>query len=123
MGVGASLIPDIFPNRSRDVIGDCTESMLRGCGAPDHLREWFAIVERTSTRANVLPKYARWLCLQHYWRLLHRRYPTALHRKKERLVAVFAQFLDVSTDTVEADLRDIAERLGSGWEQRGAARP
>lgn len=123
VGVAVSLIPDIFPNRSRDVIGDCTESMLRGCGAPKHLSDWFAIVERQSTRANVLPKYARWLSLQHYWRLLHRRYPLALHRKKERLVGVFAEFLDVSPDTVEADLRGIEGRLGSGWEQRGAARP
>lgn len=117
-GVVTCSIPDIYPTRGRGLIDATMEDALRGRGAPEHLQEWFQIVRRSSATANVLPMYARWFRLQHYWRLLHRRYPEPLHRKKRVLIEVFATFFEISSDTIKSDLRRIEERLGSGWDRR-----
>lgn len=117
-GVATMSVPDIYAVRGRGLIEETLEDALRGRGAPCHLQGWFEIVQQSSTMANVLPMYDRWFRLQHYWRLLHRRYPAALRRKKRALIYAFACFLEVSIDTLKADLRRITGRLGAGWEQR-----
>lgn len=117
-GVATMSVPDIYAVRGRGLIEETLEDALRGRGAPCHLQGWFEIVQQSSTMANVLPMYDRWFRLQHYWRLLHRRYPAALRRKKRALIDAFACFLEVSIDTLKADLRRITGRLGAGWEQR-----
>lgn len=117
-GVVILSVPDIYAVRGRGLIAEMLEDALRAQGAPDHLQEWFQIIKQSSTKANVLPMYGRWFRLQHYWRLLNRRYPQALRRKKHALVATFASFLSISVDSLKADLRRITDRLGDGWEQR-----
>lgn len=117
-GVVTSSIPDIYPTRGRGLIDATIEDALRGRGAPEHLQEWFQIVRRSSAKANVLPMYGRWFRLQHYWRLLHRRYPEPLLRKKRVLIEVFATFFEIGGDTIKSDLRRIEDRLSSGWERR-----
>ncbi len=117
-GVVTSSIPDIYPARGRGLIDATMEDALRGRGAPEHLQEWFQIVRRSSAKANVLPMYGRWFRLQHYWRLLHRRYPEPLDRKKRVLIEVFATFFAIGGDTIKSDLRRIEDRLSSGWERR-----
>jgi hypothetical protein len=117
-GVVTSSIPDIYPTRGRGLIDATMEEALRGRGAPEHLQEWFRIVRRSSATANVLPMYHRWFRLQHYWRLLHRRYPESLHRKKRVLTEAFATFFEIGFDTIKADLRRIEDRLGSSWDRR-----
>lgn len=117
-GVVTSSIPDIYPTRGRGLIDATMEVALRGGKAPEHLQEWFQIVRRSSATANVLPMYHRWFRLQHYWRLLHRRYPEPLHRKKQVLTEVFATFFEIGFDTIKSDLRRIEDRLGSGWDRR-----
>ncbi len=122
-GVVSASIPDIYPTRGRGLMDEVIEDGLRGQGTPEHLLEWFQIVRQSSTGKNVIPMYDRWFRLQHYWRLLHRRYPESLRRKKRRLIEAFIDFLDIRIDTLKADLRRISIRLGSGWEQRFAAGP
>ena len=99
------------------------EESLRIKNGSVHLMEWFKIVQKSNTAKKVIPTYERWFRLQHYWRLLHRRYPQPLRRKKEALIQAFASYLGVSDATVKTDLRRISTLLGTGWEHRFAELP
>jgi hypothetical protein len=100
-GVLSVSIPDIYPTRGQGLMD---RSIEEGLGS-------------------LLPMYDRWFRLQHYWRLIHRRYPEAIRRKKLALVNAFASFLNTSLDTLKSDLQRIAFRLGPGWERRFEIRP
>ncbi|MDB5336612.1 MAG: hypothetical protein JWN70_2231 [Planctomycetaceae bacterium] len=117
-GIVFASIPDIYPTRGRGLLDETIEDALHGRIGPDHLSDWFQLVSKTSASKNVIPAYDRWFRLQHYWRLLHRRYPQSIHRKKEPLIQAFACFLHVSIDTIKSDLRRISSQLDSGWEKR-----
>lgn len=117
-GVVQVSVPDISSTRGRGLMDNAIEQAARGGEIPEHLRSWMRLVDRSNPAANALPKYSRWFRLQHFWRLIHRRYGQVLARKKGALMGVFAEFLEVSEDTIKTDLADIGKALGPGWEGR-----
>ena len=116
-----TMVPDIFPTLGRGLIDDSLEDALRGGRLPEHLAGWMRIVRRQNQAKNVFEKWERIFRLQHYWKVLHQRYSQALRRKKTALIAAFAEFFDVSSDSIKNDLNAIARNLGAGWETRCAS--
>lgn len=111
-------IPDIYSTPGRGPFNEMIEDALRGTARPENLNEWLRIVQSGNMGKKVIPMYERWFRLQHYWRLLHRRYPDPLRRKKSALIEAFAMFFDVSIDAVKSDVQKIGDLLGSDWERR-----
>jgi len=107
--------PDICSVPSRDNLREILEQTLRDVSAPDYLKEWFDIVHSGNVAKNQILRYARIFELQHYMRVLHARHANGLRRKKTALKTVFAEFLDVSDDSIERDLSRIESRLGPDW--------
>ncbi|MDB5348490.1 MAG: hypothetical protein JWP89_6867 [Schlesneria sp.] len=117
-GILKASIPDIYTTPGRGPFHEMIEDAIRGTTAPENLHEWLAIVRSGNLGKKVIPMYERWFRLQHYWRLLHRRFPEPLRRKKTRLIEAFATFLNVNTDTIKLDLRKIEDLLGHEWQRR-----
>ena len=105
-------IPDICTVPSRDKLRELLEEALRDRSGPDHLAEWFGIVQSDNAAKNQIPRYARIFEVQHYLRALYARHPAALERKKSALIVAISGYLGVSDDTIERDLSFIADRLG-----------
>jgi hypothetical protein len=118
LGCFNASIPDIYTTPGRGLVHEMIEDAIRGARAPENLKEWRGIVRSGNLGKKVIPMYERWFRLQHYWRLLQRRYPKPLRRKKTRLIEAFATFLNVKIDTIKLDLRKIEDLLGSEWERR-----
>ncbi len=108
-------IPDICPVPSRDSLRNILEEALRKRSAPDHLAEWFQIVQSDSVAKNQISRYARIFEIQHYLRTLYARHETALNRKKSALTVALAEYFGVSDDSIERDLTLIARRIGAKW--------
>ena len=113
-------IPDIFPVQSRDELREILEEALRTRESPAHLSGWFEIVNSANAAKNQIARYARIFELQHYLRALHARHAEALVRRKTALTNALAEFLKVSTDTIDRDLDLISKRLGTDWLQVSA---
>ena len=111
-------IPDIYPTQGTGVINEIMEDVLHEHHGSSHLTEWMKFIGKSNTVKNALPAYGRRFQLQHYWRILQHRYPSELHRKKGVLGHAFADYFDVSEDTIKGDLRFIQKRLGSDWMNR-----
>ncbi|MEW4529426.1 hypothetical protein [Maioricimonas sp. JC845] len=111
-GVCSTSLPDIYPTLGRGAMDECLEDALRGAGQPPHLAGWMEIVEKDNPAKNRIGKLARQFRLQHFWRILHQRHDTALSRRRKALRHCFAEFLNVSEDTVRSDLREIECCLG-----------
>lgn len=108
-------IPDICPVPSRDELRKILEEALRQPNAPDYLAEWFEIVHSDNVAKNQILRFARIFELQHYLRALYARHGATLKRKKSALVLALSEYLGVSDDTIERDLKFIADRLGPDW--------
>ena len=108
-------LPDTYPVPSRDTLREIVEEALREVSPPDHLAEWFEIVHSDNVAKNRIAHYVRIFEIQHYMRALHIRHASTLQRKKSLLTTVLGEYLHVSGDSIERDLRLIASRLGSDW--------
>jgi hypothetical protein len=109
--------PDIAPIPSREELRDILEDALRGRESPEHLQGWMEIVAGNNTARNQIARYATIFELQHYWRVLCRRYPEIQEGNVERLRFAFAEFLEVSDGKIAADLSLIRDQLGTNWAQ------
>lgn len=118
---GAFCLPDTFPVSSRDDLRNILEDALRGSEGPDHLKDWQALIARDNSAKKPLGKFARLFEVQHYWRILRRRHPRAIHRKLGLLKVALSEFLKMSTDSIHRDLLFIGQRLGKDWFDRGGS--
>ena len=116
-GAASIVLPDIVPVSGRGVLLGAIEDAVHGAQVPDHLSGWQRIIGWKNPAKNAIERFSRLFALQHYWHLLHSRHPAAVKRNTTRLTAVFAEFLEVSDDSIRKDLRFIARRLGKGWER------
>jgi hypothetical protein len=111
-------LPDIVPVSTRGVLAETIEDAIHGPRQPEHLTPWLCIVKRDNTAKNMIARYARLFGLQHYWRLLFARHSDAVVGNKGRFVAAFAEFFNLSSDSIRKDLMFVGQRLGKGWERR-----
>lgn len=82
----------------------------------EHLNEWMALASpKSHGELQMLSRFGRIFRLQHYWRILYKRHSEALEHQIERLRYAFADFMEVSDDTIKDDLRLIKNRLGADW--------
>jgi hypothetical protein len=116
-GVRVISIPDISPISGQGNVVETLEDSLRGGDHPQHLAEWLDIASRENVAKNMLPAYERQFHLQHFWRVLQHRFSDAFARRKTALRDAFAEYLRVSEDTIKGDLKSIAQRLGTDWDQ------
>ena len=116
---GATIfLPDTVPVATRGILLKALGDAVHGQRPPTHLLEWHRIIRRQNPAKNAINRYGRLFSLQHYWRHLHARHPAAVRRNTGRLRTAFAEFYDVSEDSIRKDLTFIARRLGRGWERR-----
>lgn len=108
-------VPMTLPLPAADELRDMLEQARSIQRPPQHLADWLELVANGSNEKHSLVRYARLFELQHYWRVLHQRYAAACHRRVLPLETAFAKHLDVSRETVHADLQFIRGRLGRQW--------
>lgn len=111
-------IPDIYPTQGTGMINEIMEDVLHEHHGSPHLTEWMAFIGKGNTAKNGMPAYGRRFQLQHFWRILTHRYPSELHGKKGVLCNAFADYFNVSEDTIKGDLRLIRKNLGNDWMNR-----
>lgn len=119
---GVFVLPDIYPVPSRDQLRGLLEDALHTGNAADHLADWMALVAGENAVKTPFIKFARLFEVQHYYRLLHHRHASALHRKLAAVKEALAAFLGVERRTINEDLAFIKERLGPAWVERGRDR-
>lgn len=115
IGGGVFYIPDIFPIPTRDDLREILEEELRFDDLPDHISPWGEIVSSVNKAKNRIERFGRLFEMQHYMRALHTRHSRALYRKKSAVILAMAAFFGISEDSIESDLREIADRLGKDW--------
>ena len=115
---GVFYIPDTMPIPSRDQLRGMLDDALHSGGKPDHLAEWMEIVRAGNMARNQMDPFVRHFELQHYWRILHQRHASAVHRNVGKLEAAFAKILAVGTQQIHSDLIAVRKRLGSDWLDR-----
>ena len=84
-----------------------------------HEAEWRQLTDSGNSGKKSLDRFARYFRVQHYWRVLHTRYPDAM--TKASLTSIrhcLADYLDLTPETLRRDLRDIDKRLGLDWALR-----
>ena len=113
-----ALLPDTIPMGGTGLMAEILEERRQHASDNAHLTEWLEIVSQRNPAKNQIDRYARLFRLQHFWRALHLRYPNELDRNKARMRQAFANWFQVSDDTIKQDLRLIHDRLGAGWDQR-----
>ena len=110
--------PDIFPLYARDELRDLLASALASSNTTDHLSGWLSIVASQNRAKNQITALERRFRLQHFWRLLRERHPTAFARRVYRIEAAFADYFGVNDSTIRLDRHKIAEALGNDWDSR-----
>jgi hypothetical protein len=115
---GVFFLPDTMPIPSRDQLRGQLDNALHRDKGLDHLAEWLDIVRADNMARNRMDPFIRYLELQHYWRILHQRHASAIHRNTGSLEAVFGEILNVSTKQIHTDLIAIRRKLGSKWLHR-----
>jgi hypothetical protein len=116
---GVFHLPDTYPIPSRDELRAMLDEALHSGEEVPHLAGWREIISARNPARNRIDRFARVRQLYHFWALLHHRYADRLVGRIEALQTVFAEYLNVSLDTIRGDLRLIGERLGAGWERSG----
>lgn len=115
---GLFLLPDILPIPSRDQIRKSIDDARRSTNGSNHLAGWFKIIRLGNQAKNQIDRFARVFIVQHYWRTLKSRHAEALSRNTGKLELAFAQWLEVSEETIHQDRLMIARRLGRNWSIR-----
>lgn len=118
MGSTAALIPDTFPVSGTGAVAEAMQDGAHGGAKPEHLADWLHIIAKDNTAKNAIGRFARLFRLQHFWRVLHNRHSAVLQRRSGRLIMAFADYLNVSDESIRKDLRWIKQRLGSEWHLR-----
>lgn len=116
---GVFHIPDTYPIPSRDELRAMLDESLHSASDATHLKEWHEIVGAGNSAKNQIESYARVRQVYHFWALLHDRYDKNLAGKVERLSSAFADYFEVSEETIRRDLRLIGQRLGPEWPTSG----
>ncbi len=105
-------VPDIAPLPDRDELRQLLEENVRQtAGNAEHLREWIELIRSDTQGKRPIIKFARWYALRHYHQLLTSRHQQSLSNCKQKIMLAFSEFFDVSQDTIDRDLREIADRL------------
>jgi hypothetical protein len=97
-------LPDIVTLPSRDELRESIEHARDRCQKVEHLQGWFELIRSDSAARNQLDRLSRIFELQHYWRILHNRHATALIKSIGKLEIAFAEWFDVSPETIHGDL-------------------
>ena len=109
-------IPDIAPLPDRDELRQMAEDLIRQTTKDSpHLTEWFKVVAHDNQGRKTLHRYARWLPLQHYLRVLHGRYTDHLKGANQAVADAVGEFLEFSSNQLRRDLADIRAGLGEKW--------
>lgn len=106
--------PDTFPIPSRDLLREVLDDALRA-DPQEHLREWTALIARDNAAKKTINRFGRLFELQHYCRVLHEQHCAALTRNVGRLKAAFAQYFEVTPETIHADFGFLRRRLCDRW--------
>lgn len=116
-GMRGIVIPETMPlpggSDLRNLLGASSEG-----SAPEkspHLLEWLQLISSHNSGKRKLERYSRLFKLQHYFRLLQRRYSEALKRKTVKLHFAFARYFGVTEEVIKADLQFIRKQLGRDW--------
>lgn len=116
---GLIVVPDTFPVPSRDEFRRMLDDALHR-SPPEHLADWMMIIASDNTAKQAISRFARLFELQHYWRVLHHRHPSAFRRKTTVLKQIFASYFETGEQSIHQDLIEIRRRLGDDWIERGA---
>jgi hypothetical protein len=111
-------LPDTIPLPSRDELRDSIEDSRARQRNSGHLAEWFKYIRPNNSARNQLDRFSRIFELQHYWRILNERHGDALTNSIGKLEHAFANWFDISRESIRGDLIRIRQRLGSNWMQR-----
>src|SRR4029078_3223527 len=103
---------------SRDQLRELLNKARRDLPKAEHLDEWHNIIRSENAARNQLDRFCRIFDLQHYWRALFQRHQDKLKGKIGTLEIAFANWFEVSRETVHGDLITIRRRLGKAWLER-----
>jgi hypothetical protein len=109
--------PDTMPIPAETEIRDVLQTAIQQPGG-EHLAEWQRLTFSGNAAKKTLPRYSRIFELQHFYALLMSRHGESLKRTKQQLARVFAEYFDVSEDTIKRDLKLIQQNLGKSWFHR-----
>ncbi len=96
--------PDIFPIDGDGILSNILNDASQSNDAP-HLSSWRTVISRDSRLKKRVDSFARRFEFQHYWRVLNERYPNELAKSVNALDSCFAEYFDVSADTIRSDRR------------------
>jgi hypothetical protein len=111
-----AIIPDTMPLPEESLLRKRFEAARQQKDLP-HLQEWTSIIAASNPGKSTFDPYARLFEIQHYLRSLILRHPRVFFRKKRALEEAFADFFQVSRDTIYRDLGQLCERLGCNIDQ------
>jgi len=119
MGAGGVFyLPDTMPIPSRDQLRGMIDNALHKGDKPEHLAEWLEMVDAANLAKNRLDPYMRYFELQHYWRVLHERHRSTIHRKFGSVEEVLAGVLGCGSQQVKRSMNAIRKKLGKDWLDR-----
>lgn len=99
-------IPDTFPIPGTGFVVDQLNNSRK---TPDagHLSSWQDLTSNRKGNTRPFESLARQYQLQHYWRVLKTRYPKETRRKRKDFSCIFAEYFDVSQDTILRDFKKL----------------
>ena len=115
---GVFFLPDTMPIPSRDQLRGMLDHALHKGEKPEHLKGWLDIVGADNMAKNRMDPYIRMFELQHFWRILHNRHASAIHRRTGKLEEAFGKVFNVGTQQIKSDLANIRKQLGIEWLDR-----
>ena len=104
-------VPDTFPIFGTGQMAERLSDAQIDSGA-SHLSAWLELTSKASVNSRPFKSLARQYPLQHYWRVLRSRYPKETHRKQQVFSHVFAEYFDVSQDSIRRDFQSLRRTSG-----------
>ena len=104
-------VPDTFPIFGTGQMAERLSDARIDSGA-SHLSAWLELTSKASVNSRPFKSLARQYPLQHYWRVLRSRYPKETHRKQQVFSHVFAEYFDVSQDSIRRDFQSLRRTSG-----------
>lgn len=114
-GVETISIPDVFPTSGRGMIQSSVDAVVHGGEKPDHLANWFTLIDSTNSAKNPIHRYERLFQFQHFVHVLYSRHADALYRKKTHVVDALAEYFQVTDDTIKSDWKFLDDNVGNDW--------
>lgn len=105
--------PDTMPIPPRDSLRDMLDDQYGG-EEKDHLKRWLRVIRRGRSNNESIIAFGQIFTVQHYWRVIEKRYPNVVKSNVGRLEKAFARFMKRSPEAIAKYRRRIRRRLASG---------